>query len=216
MINLRSKRKRLGIIIGLVIVMAAFYFGFRFWVSEPPPPVSVPPSVQLLGSRLVGRKDGVRQWEILANSVLQANDLVTLREMDEITIFQEDDSHLSIQSTVATWDRKKDVLELQGQVMVEGEDEFRLETELLIWQGGKETLTSPGPVLIHWAGLEIRAGQMVLDVPLSLLTVSEQVEIRDGSLTWKLDHATYDLDAEVVDFYGTLVLEAEVGNDENK
>lgn len=200
----------------LILVVAAFYGGFRFWVTESPPAESIPPSVQILGTRLIGRKDGARQWEILANSVLQADNLVTLRDMDEITIFQTDESALAVTAALATWDRKLDRLELKGDVEVSDGADFRLQSELLVWQGSNETLVSPDPVVIHWNGLRILAGQMVLEVTQSLLRLSEGVEIYDGPFVWKLQQASYDLDQDVMDFYGTLVLEAEVGNNEPK
>lgn len=211
--HLSTKAKRIAIAFVLVI-SATTYITLRFWVKPPPPPVSVPPSVQLLESRLIGRKDGAKQWEILTQSVLQAENLVTLTDMDEITMFQGEEPYLSIQAQGATWDRKKDILNLKESVVVEGDDGFRLESDLLIWDGVQETLTSPGPVVVLWQGMEIKAAEMVMESKSNLLYLKNDVEIRDGSMVWRLDNVVYDLDQELMSFYGSLVAEGEVGDHE--
>ena len=91
--ELHPKVKKAIIILAVLVI--AVIIAFRFFAEPPPPPVAVPPSVQLLQSRLVGRKDGWRQWEILAQSVLQTGDLVTLTDLDEIIMFQEEEAYYS-------------------------------------------------------------------------------------------------------------------------
>ena len=201
-------------ILVLAILIIAIYLIFRFFIEPPQPQVSVPPSVQLLESRLVGRKDGVRQWEILAQSVLQAGNSVTLTSLDEITMFQDQEPYLFIDADTAVWDRKLDILHLHESQVRDGEDGFYLESDLLIWDGAEETLTSPGPVFILWEGLEIQAAEMVMEAQSSLLYLKDDVRIRDGSMLWRLEYAVYDLDHGRMDFYGSVVLEGEDGDDE--
>lgn len=211
MIKLNGKVKKL--IIFLAVLVIAIYFVLRFFVEAPPPLISVPPSVQLLESRLVGRKEGFRQWEIWAQSVLQAGDSVTLADLDQITMFQDEEPYLYIDAESAVWNRKTNILHLEKSLVRDG-DEFYLESDLLIWTGDKETLASPGPVYILWQGLEIRASEMVMEAQSNLLHLQRDVQIRDGSMVWKTDQAVYDLDQELMDFYGNLVLEGEAGDNE--
>lgn len=210
--KLSSKVKKA--IIALAILMIAVYSIFRFFVEPPAPPISVPPSVQLLESRLVGRKDGLRQWEILAQSVLQAGDSVTLTDFDEITMFQDQEPYLFIDADTAVWDRKLEVLHLYESLVRDEDDGFYLESDLLIWDGAKETLTSPGPVFMLWEGLEIQAEEMLMEAQSNLVYLQDDVRIRDGSMLWRLEYAVYDLDHGRMDFYGSVVLEGEVGDDE--
>lgn len=210
--KLSSKVKKA--IIVLAILMIAVYSIFRFFVEPPAPPISVPPSVQLLESRLVGRKDGLRQWEILAQSVLQAGDSVTLTDFDEITMFQDQEPYLFIDADTAVWDRKLEILHLYESLVRDGDDGFYLESDLLIWDGAKETLTSPGPVFMLWEGLEIQAAEMLMEAQSNLVYLQDDVRIRDGSMLWRLEYAVYDLDHGRMDFYGSVVLEGEVGDDE--
>ncbi len=210
--KLSSKVKKA--IIALAILMIAVYSIFRFFVEPPAPPISVPPSVQLLESRLVGRKDGLRQWEILAQSVLQAGDSVTLTDFDEITMFQDQEPYLFIDADTAVWDRKLEILHLYESLVRDEDDGFYLESDLLIWDGAKETLTSPGPVFMLWEGLEIQAEEMLMEAQSNLVYLQDDVRIRDGSMLWRLEYAVYDLDHGRMDFYGSVVLEGEVGDDE--
>lgn len=210
--KLSSKVKKA--IIVLAILMIAVYSIFRFFVEPPAPPISVPPSVQLLESRLVGRKDGLRQWEILAQSVLQAGDSVTLTDFDEITMFQDQEPYLFIDADTAVWDRKLEILHLYESLVRDEDDGFYLESDLLIWDGAKETLTSPGPVFMLWEGLEIQAEEMLMEAQSNLVYLQDDVRIRDGSMLWRLEYAVYDLDHGRMDFYGSVVLEGEVGDDE--
>ena len=209
--ELSSKVKKA--LMALAVLIIAIYFTFRFFVEPPPPPVSVPPSVQLLESRLVGRKDGIKQWEILAQSVLQAGNSVTLTNLDEIIMFQDQEPYLFIDADTAVWDRKLDILHLYESLVRDGEDGFYLESDLLIWDGTKETLTSPGPVFMLWEGLEIQAKEMVMEAQSSLLYLKDDVRIRDGSMLWRLEYVMYDLDQKRMNFYGSVLLEGEAGDD---
>lgn len=202
------------VVISIVVVFVAiFVFTLRLWIKPPPSPESIPPSVQLVESRLIGRKDGVRQWELLTQSVLQADDVITLRDLGEITIFQDEQPYLLVQAQRATWRRKQDLLELFGPVVVEGKDNFKLESDRLIWEGKQATLTSPGPVLIYWEGMELRAGQMVLETETDLLRLHHNVEIREGQFVFRLEQAVYDLGSERMEFYGAVALEMEVSEE---
>ncbi len=211
MIKLNGRVKK--IIIFLAVLVMAVYVSIHFFVEPPAPSVSVPPSVQLLESRLVGRKDGFRQWEIWAQSVFQAGDSVTLDDLNEITMYQDEEPYLYIDAESAVWNRRSDILQLH-QSVVRDEDEFYLESDLLIWAGKEETLASPGPVYILWRGLEIRAAEMLMETPDSLLYLRQDVQIRDGSMVWKTDQAIYYLEEELVEFYGGFVLEGEVRDNE--
>lgn len=202
------------IIIALVVLAIAVYLIFHFFAEPPPPPVSVPPSVQLLESRLVGRKDGARQWEIWAQSVLQAGESVTLNDMDEIIMFQDDEPYLFIDAQRAVWERKPDILYLHDAVVRDEDETFYLESDLLIWAGSEETLASPESVFIRWQGLEIDAAEMLLKAQENLLYLKDDVRIRDGSMLWRVESAVYDLDQERMEFFGSLVLEEEVGESE--
>lgn len=209
---LSTQVKRIIILLVLVLGATAF-FAVKVWFKPPPPPLSVAPSVQLLESRLIGRKDGQRQWEILTKSVLQTGDIVTLSDFDQIIMFQEEEPYLFIQAESAVWERKKDLLELNGPVVVEGEDSFRLESDFLLWDGAKETLVSPGPVVFYWNKTEITAQEMVFETETDLLYLTKDVEIRDGSFLWQVEKAVYNLGQDVIEFYGAVHAEEEAENE---
>lgn len=210
--TLSTKAKRM-IAVGVFVVAVIIFIIFRYVVEPPPAQEAVPPSVQLVESRLVGRKDGRRQWEILSQTVLQAGDVVTLSDLKEMIVYQDEEDYLTIDAPRAEWERKTEVLRLFGPVVVEGEDGFRLESDYLVWEGSRGMLTSPGPVWILWHGMEITAAEMSMEPDSGLLHLRGDVEIRDQSMVWKTEEAVYNVDAEFMDFYGNVVLEGEMGND---
>ncbi len=210
--SLSAKAKRI-ILFSAALVAVILFVAYRYLLQPPPPAVSVPPSVQLVQSRLVGRREGQRQWEIISRSVLQEGDVVTLSDLERMVVFQDEEPYLHIQTPRAQWLRKTEVLQLYGPVVVEGEEGLRLESGYLEWQGQTSRLLSPGPVQILWRGMEIRAQEMSLDMEEGLMYLRRGVEIRDGAFTWKLEEAAYNLDAESMDFYGNVVLEGEAGSD---
>lgn len=212
MINLSTKGK-VFLALGVALVGVVLFFGLRALVEPEPPAVAVPPSVQLVESRLVGRRAGQRQWEIVSRTVLQEGDLVTLSDLEEMVVFQDEEPYLRIDTPKAEWQRQTEVLKMYGPVVVEGKDDFRLESDFLIWDGRTGTLSSPGPVQIHWKGLEITAEEMAMDTEKSLVHLKRNVVIREGSLAWRLEEVLYDLDAESMDFFGNVVLEGETGSE---
>lgn len=210
--DLNTSKRKLGIVILVLLTIVAGYLLLKSFFEEPPPAVPVPPSVQLLESRLIGRKDGERQWEILAQRLLQANNRVTLTEIEKITMFQDQEDYLYIDAAEAIWDRDQDRLDLLGQVKVAGD--FSLQSEHLIWQGADETITSPGETSLNLDQLQIRSGRMVLDGSLNILHLEEHVEIEEGRFLWRLEQASYDLNQDILEFYGNLSLEIGEEKDE--
>lgn len=211
--NMLAKRKTMAVM-GIVLLAAGLlYLAFQFWLKPADLPADVAPSVQFLESKLIGRKGGERQWEIVARSVLQEGDLVTLREVESITLFQAAEPHLDVGADLVTWRRTTDILQLHGNASVERRGEFQLRSDYLVWDNSTASLTSPGPVGMSWSGLDIRAGQMNFDSNADLLYLEDDVVIRDGDLRWNLERAVYDLNRDVLEFYGGIVLDAKAGAD---
>ncbi len=203
--------------LGVILIGAGLYFATRSTVAPDSTAPGEPPGVQFIETRLVGRKGGERQWEIVTKSVRQQDDLVIIGDMEKITVFQDEKPHLDIRALEALWERKKDTLTLQGDVVVEGrEEEFWLESDLLIHTGPDALLTSPGPVQMVWSGLQIGDQEMVYESVAGLLFLLGGVTIQDGELKWGLKQAVYDLNRDVLDFYGQIVLETKAGAGEDE
>lgn len=212
--NLTTKAKVLVVILAIAILGLVCYFSYQVFFNPPPPSESVPPSVQLRESRLIGRQDGERQWEIFTNSVLQVDRQVILTEMDKITLFQDEEPYFFVDAEKAVWDRQKNSLELYDAVITQVDDELRLESELLILNEKQSTLKSPGRATINWQGLKILSEEMILEMEEGLLHLKEGVEIRDGKFYWKMQEAVYNFDSSIMDFFGVVILETEVGGNE--
>ncbi|NLJ75110.1 MAG: LPS export ABC transporter periplasmic protein LptC [Firmicutes bacterium] len=196
----------------LLVVVCAFYFMRSNPSSQEneEPPAS--PGVQIGESRLVGRLDGKRQWEIDSEQVHHSGNVVTITDINEAIIFRDDAPYFYIKAERGVWYRSTNVLELEGDLIeVTGPDDFQLDSERLVWRGHDETLESPGPVVIHYEGADIRADHMLVETKESLVILKQNVRIQEGKHTWALEHAVYALDKEVLGFYGDAVLNMEGG-----
>lgn len=212
--NLTTKTKVLIVLLAITILGFIFYFSYQIFFNPPSPTESVAPSIQLRESRLIGRQDGERKWEIFTNSVLQVDRQVILTEMEKITLFQDEEPYFFVDAEKVVWDRQKDRLELYDAVITQIDDELRLESALLILNEKDSVLRSPDRVKINWQGLIIHSKEMTLEMEEGLLHLTEGVEIIDKKFSWKMQEAIYDLDSSVMDFFGVVILETEVGGNE--
>lgn len=210
---LSTKGKRLLIVGSIVALGIIFVLLYGWWNTPQPPAEYIPPSVKLEESRLIGRRAGERQWEILTQTVSQEDDKITLSDMGEIIIFQDGEPYFHIQAQSAVWQRRADLLELTGGVVVKGTgpEEFSLVSEKLIWEGEGNTLTCPGPTIISWNDITIRSNHTVINIDEETVIFQKQVEIEEGPLVWHLQRAIYYMEDDILEFFGEMVLKKEEG-----
>jgi LPS export ABC transporter protein LptC len=196
----------------LLVIISATALMRRSPSSEESPTVPSSPGIQIGESRLVGRQEGKRQWEIDSESIHHAGDIVTIRDINEVVIFRDESPYFYVEAEEGVWNRLSNVLELKGdRILVTGPHDFKLQSEKLVWRGHDETLESPGPVEIRYEGADIRADQMLVETKESLVILKENIRIQEGKHTWTLEHAVYALEQEVLGFYGDAVLNMEGG-----
>lgn len=205
---LTAKGKKISVLVVLT-VLGGLFFGLRSWLQAPRPGQEyVPPSVHMEESRIVGRHEGEKQWEIPTARVLQEGEEIILTELGEIVIFQEGEPYLYLDAETAVWERQSDLLDLMGAVQVTGPEGFRLESDHLLWRGADKKLTSPGPVRIEWDDLAVKSNWMVFKTEEEAVFLEDDVQIEQGGLLWKTEQAIYYLQEKILEFKGKLVLES--------
>ncbi len=211
--KLGTRGKRLLIAFGIIIIGTALTAFYRWWNAPLPPAEYIPPSVKLEQSRLIGRSAGVRQWEILTQTVSQEGDEITLSEMGEIVIFQDGEPYFHVEAESAVWRRKADILELSGGVVVwgTGPENFTLTTAKMVWEGQGNTLTCPGPTTIGWHGITIQSNHTVIYIDEEKVVFEKQVQMREGEFSWDLHKAVYYPADDILEFFGEMVLIKEEG-----
>lgn len=212
MAKLRPLRFVLLLISILLASSIIWYFGRETHHTPTAEPLAENVEVQLTGTRLVGRHNGKRQWEILSAQMQQEGDVVFLQQIDQVVILKDQQPNFFVSTDRGSWHRSTNNLELHDQVEVTGPDSFWLQTTELIWKASEEVLEAPNPVNMKFQGADISAQSMVVENSTGKVTLVGNVRIVDGRQTWRMEQAHYYLDDEVMEILGSALLE--IGRDE--
>ena len=212
----RSMKTILLVGLLLAVVGLAGWYGWSYWGPQDPEEgtgelvvAEKRPDVQLTGTRLIGRHEGKRQWEISSDSMVHDGDIVHFDRIQEVVIMQDEQPHYYVEADTGEWHRKSDDLHLYGSIVVTGPDDFRLETTRLIWRAQTEQLEGPDPVKMDYQGAVITADKMTSNVNTNEVDLQGNVGIRDGNQVWRLEHVIYSFDTEVMEIRGGALLELE-------
>ncbi|HHT74296.1 MAG TPA: LPS export ABC transporter periplasmic protein LptC [Firmicutes bacterium] len=212
-----SRRK---VIAALAVLICAGIMGI-WWLSREPSPPSqeeaetrAEQGIYISDSRLVGRLEGKRQWEIASASVKDDGDNVELAQISQVIIFQDDAPYFTVDADRGRWHRPTNDLELMGDVSAVGPDDFSLATTRLIWQARTEVLQAPEPLVVHYQGAVIHADSMVAETKEELVTLTGNVRIVQDGLAWHMEELVYELDKELMHVYGSVTLQVEKGSGE--
>lgn len=163
--------------------------------------------IYIADSRLVGRLAGKRQWEIASASVRDDGDNVDLENISEVIIFQDNEPYFHVETQRGRWHRPSNNLELMGEILATGPDDFALQTTRLLWEAGDEVLRAPEPVIVNYQGAEIYADTMVAQTAVELVTLTGNVKIIQDGFVWQMQELVYELDKELMHVYGSVTLE---------
>lgn len=169
--------------------------------------------IHIAGSRLVGRHEGKRQWEIASARVFDDGDYVDMNDISEVIIFHDAEPYFYVDADEGRWHRPTNDLELKGEIIATGPDDFYLETTVLIWKASDELLWAPEPVVLHYQGAVVHADTMYAYPNQERVKLSGSVQIVEDGLVWQMPELLYELDTEIMHVYGsaTLLLERKGG-----
>ena len=195
------------IVIGLVVMLCAALIVLRLTARPQTPAQTEAESrpeqgIYIMDSRLVGRLEGKRQWEIASARVRDAGENVDIADISEVIIFQDDAPYFTVDADQGRWHRPTNDLELTGDIAAEGPHEFSLTTTRLKWEAATEILRAPEPLVVHYQGAVVYADAMVAETKLERVTLTGRVRIVQDGLTWEMEELVYELDKDLMHVYG--------------
>lgn len=192
----------------LLLVAAAVAIGWAVLQrgAEPPaPPPAAPEDArpQLVSTRVVGRHQGNRQFELQAGAIADEGDWVRIEDIQHGVLYRDGDVFVTFSAADGRWHRQSNDLILTGAVELVYEGRVRLSGEQLEWRAAEEKVVSPGPVLLTAGGDRIRASSMEADLDDDVVHLWGDVWIeRAGGGRIRMPEVVYWLEEERFEGYG--------------
>jgi len=158
-------RRRLAAGLGALVAVAA-----AAWLLWPrpgsgpgaePARAPVPPGAEFTEARIVGRRQGVRQWVVDTRRLREeGDDRVKAERIESGTLYRDEKPFIDLQAAEAEANQKTNDLTVRGDVVAIHADGAVLRTEVLQWLAEEERLVAPGPVVVERDGDRAQAGRM--------------------------------------------------------
>ena len=146
---------------------------------------AVEPGVVTEGLHLVGRREGVRQWEADARGIVQglSGGPLRFREVTNGVLYREGSPYLRFRGDGGRFEETTGRLWLEGVFVLEHGASNRLEARDLEWDAGRQTLVTRQPVRAWGEELSAVAQAMTLDVASGVVHLTGGVVVHqaDGS-----------------------------------
>lgn len=194
-----------------VLVLAAVLTGLVTWGArdreEQPPAAPVPAPEesrpQLVSTRVVGRHQGDRQFELDAGAIADEGDWVRIDSIQHGVLYRDGEVFVTFTANEGRWHRQSNDLVLMGDVVLVYEGRVHLYSDQLEWRAADERVVSPGPVMLTRDGDVIRAGVMEADLDQEVVRLRGDVLIeraRGGRI--QIADVRYWLDEDRLEGYG--------------
>lgn len=169
----QSKRNlvRGAAVVALLLVAAALLFGrglvFRSdngAGTEEEETVEIDVRPRLTATRVVGRRQGERQFELDAGSIGDEDEWVLLEKIENGLLYRDGAVFVTFRADAGRWHRSSNNLILHGDVVLQYDERVDILTEELEWLAETELVVSPGPVQMFVDGDEVTAASMEADL----------------------------------------------------
>lgn len=180
----REQKNRL-IAGGILVLLGLVATGILALLREQPvltKETTVTQSTEFAKPRLVGWSKGQRQWMLVAETMHDSGDVVSLETIHEGVIYRADREYLAFQAGHGVWHKQQDskdssYLALSGGVTVfqQGESIFR--TASLEWQDATGELHAPEQVHFSYQGNTATASSLTLNTVSEDVTLAGDVEL---------------------------------------
>lgn len=158
---------RRGLGIGLAALVAVAAAAWLLWPRSAPEPAAeparapVPPGAEFTEARIVGRRQGVRQWVVDTQRLREErDDQVRAERIESGTLYRDEKPFIDLQAAEAVANQKSNDLTVRGDVVAVHVDGAVLRTEVLQWLAAEERLVAPGPVVVERDDARAEAGRM--------------------------------------------------------
>lgn len=144
----------------LAIGAAVYYFGRgedEIDVGVEPP---AEPRTQLSATRVIGRHQGERQFEMDAAAIADEDDWIRIDAIENGVLYRDGRVFVTFDADGGRWHRPTNNLVLTGNVVLVYDDRVHIRTERLEWHAADEVVTAPGPVQMVIDGDTVEAAAM--------------------------------------------------------
>jgi LPS export ABC transporter protein LptC len=122
-------------------------------------------------------EDGRRKWTLSAEGVRWDQEAeVAYLDQVRVRFFLKDDGWINLSGDTGSYDRKRQVVTLEGSVRGVSHDGMTLETELLTYSEEREVVETDSLVTISGDRFNVTGKGMVVQVPQEKVTFQSQVD----------------------------------------
>ncbi|HLT58623.1 MAG TPA: LPS export ABC transporter periplasmic protein LptC [Limnochordales bacterium] len=171
--------------------------------AEAPVPVVEDTRPQLTSTRVVGRHQGDRQFELEAGAIADEGDWIRLDAIEHGVLYREGETYVTFTAREGRWHRPSNDLVLTGDVVLVYEGRIRVFSDRLEWRAENELVVSPGPVVLETEDDVVRAAAMEADLGQEVVRLQGDVRIeRAGGGYIMMPEVLYYLEEERLEGYG--------------
>lgn len=218
--SMRRHPMRRALILVAVVALAAL--GVRvvgFWPpgERPPSPAAqgsagqaALPGVRTEGLHLVGRREGVRQWEADARRLVQPLEGKTLQfeQVENGVLYRDGKVFLRFEGEGGVYEETTGRLRLEGVFRLEHGALHRLTARNLVWEAARQELITREPLQVDSQELTLQAGAMTLDVRAGVAHLTGGVVAHQGEGSrLEATAADWHLETGEIILYGPAALE---------
>lgn len=152
----------LAAVMATVLALAAVVFFGGRGEDEIDVGVELPaePRTQLSATRVVGRHEGERQFELDAATIADEDDWVRIDAIENGVLYRDGRVFVTFDADAGRWHRPTNNLVLIGNVVLVYDERVHMRTDQLEWRAADELVTAPGPVQMIIDGDTVEAGAM--------------------------------------------------------
>lgn len=206
----RSRKRIMYVAAALIALFSLFFAGKAVWdglqrgdEAESGAELEVHLRPRLTATRVVGRRQGERQFELDAGSIGDEDDWVVLEDIENGLLYRDGTVFVSFQADAGRWHRPSNNLVLTGDVVLEYDGRVRLRTEEIEWRAEDEIVVAPLPVRMTVDGDEVTANSMEADLDSEKLHLEGDVLIlRDGGDRVEMATVVYWLAEDRLEGFG--------------
>jgi len=199
-----------GVWVAAMLIAAAALAGWAGWrwlagggETALPEEVETDSRPRLTSSRVVGRRQGERQFELDAGVIADDDDWVRIDRIENGVLYRDGRVFVTFDADYGRWHRPTNNLILSGSVVLVYDQRVHMRTEELEWRAEEELVVAPGPVSMVIDGDTVEAGSMEADVDKERVRLLGQVRIRRASGgVLEMDEVVYWLAEERLEGYG--------------
>lgn len=176
-------RRVVWVAVSVSVFIAVLLLGRTFFAPHAEPGGDIEADLELdvrprlTATRVVGRRQGERQFELDAGAIGDDDDWVLLEQIENGLLYRDGGIFVAFQANAGRWHRPSNNLLLSGNVILEYDERVNIRTEQLEWRGATELVIAPGSVHLTIDGDSVTAASMEADLDKERVRLEGDVRI---------------------------------------